>query len=160
MAGLAFFGFRASFGLRISGFGFRDPALAFVTHRFHKHYTLEEARGLLPQIRQWLKRIVQFRQELGKLEKRLSALSAMGCDLGGSVVNGWVRAIAEVQDVLMEFHRREIQLKDLDRGLIDFPSILGDKEVFLCWEEDEEDIEFWHDLDAGYSGRERLSGLE
>jgi hypothetical protein len=47
-------------------------------------------------------------------------------------------------------------LKDLERGLIDFPAIIGGKEVFLCWEQDEEDIEFWHDLDAGYAGRERL----
>ena len=55
-----------------------------------------------------------------------------------------------------EFQRREIQVKDIDRGLMDFPAIIGGKEVFLCWEQDEEDIEFWHELDAGYAGRERL----
>ena len=53
---------------------------------------------------------------------------------------------------MLEFQRREIQVKDIDRGLIDFPALLGGKEVFLCWEQDEEDIEFWHDLDAGYAG--------
>jgi len=47
-------------------------------------------------------------------------------------------------------------VKDLDRGLVDFPSLKGDKEVFLCWEQDEDDIQFWHDLDSGYAGRERL----
>jgi len=40
--------------------------------------------------------------------------------------------------------------------LIDFPAIIGGNEVFLCWEQDEEDIEFWHDLESGYAGRERL----
>ena len=79
-----------------------------------------------------------------------------GRDLGGPVVNAWLRTLADMKDVLMEFQRREIQVKDLDRGLLDFPAIIGGKEVFLCWEQEEEDIEFWHDLDAGYAGRERL----
>jgi hypothetical protein len=42
------------------------------------------------------------------------------------------------------------------RGLVDFPAIMGGKEVFLCWESDEDDIEFWHDLETGYGGREKL----
>jgi hypothetical protein len=58
--------------------------------------------------------------------------------------------------VLSEFQSREIQIKDVDRGLVDFPAILGGREVFLCWEKDEQDIEYWHDLDSGYSGRERF----
>ncbi|HEY5911947.1 MAG TPA: DUF2203 family protein, partial [Verrucomicrobiae bacterium] len=68
----------------------------------------------------------------------------------------WVRVMAGLKTVLLEFHRREIQVKDLDRGLIDFPALLGGKEVFLCWETGEEDIEYWHDLETGYAGRERL----
>ena len=71
-------------------------------------------------------------------------------------MNTWVRTLADLEEVLLEFHRREIQVKDLERGLVDFPAMLGGKEVFLCWEQDEEDIEFWHELDAGYAGRERL----
>ena len=61
-----------------------------------------------------------------------------------------------MQRLLREFESREIQLKDLERGLIDFPAIIGGREVFLCWEQDEDDIEFWHDLETGYAGRERL----
>jgi hypothetical protein len=72
------------------------------------------------------------------------------------LVNTWVKTLAHLEEVLLEFQRREIQVKDIDRGLLDFPAILGEKEVFLCWEQDEEDVEFWHDLDAGYAGRERL----
>jgi hypothetical protein len=125
-------------------------------NRFQKHYTRDEARELLPSIREWLKRMVELRGDLEKQEKRLASLMAPGCDLGGALVNKWVRTIAEIKDVLLEFHSREIQVKDLDRGLIDFPAFIGGKEVFLCWEQDEEDIEFWHDLDTGYAGREPL----
>ena len=64
--------------------------------------------------------------------------------------------MAATKSVLQEFAQREIQVKDLDRGLIDFPAIIGGREVFLCWEQDEDDVEFWHDLNSGYAGRERL----
>ena len=112
---------------------------------------------MLPSVRKWLKRLVQLKTELEQREKRLVALSAIGKDTGGPIVNTWVRALAEIKSVLLEFHRREIQVKDLERGLIDFPAIMDDREVFLCWEQDEDDIEFWHDLDAGFAGRERFS---
>src|SRR5882672_4474841 len=129
-------------------------------HRYSKHYTREEARALLPQVRLWLKRISHLRAELAKQEERLNAMMEPGRDLGGETVNGWVRSMAELRDVFMEFHQREIQIKDLERGLIDFPAFVGGKEVFLCWEQDEEDVEFWHDLDTGFAGREKLSGME
>ncbi|SPE56298.1 conserved hypothetical protein [Verrucomicrobia bacterium] len=125
-------------------------------HRFHKHYTLEAARALLPQIRTWLHRLVELRTRLEQQEERLAELRAPGRDLGGEAVTAWVRTIADLKSILLEFHRREIQLKDLNRGLVDFPAIREGNEVFLCWEDGEEDIEFWHDLDSGYAGRERL----
>lgn len=127
-----------------------------MAHRFQKHYTREEARALLPQLRQWLKELNRFREESERLEKRLSGLVAEGQDTGGETVNNWIRALAGMQAILAEFQRREIFLKDLSRGLVDFPALVGGKEVFLCWESDEDDIEFWHDLDTGYGGREKL----
>jgi hypothetical protein len=134
--------------------------MASMEHRYKKHYSLDEARKLLPSVRKWLKQIGQLRKDLRKLDSQLEKLVAPGVDLGGKVVNTWVRANVSLRDLLLEFFRREIQIKDIDRGLIDFPAIIDDEEVFLCWEEGEEDIEFWHRLDAGYAGRERLTGLE
>lgn len=124
--------------------------------RFEKHYTREEAQALLPQLRQWLQRLNELRHEMERCDKRLTSLMHPGNDLGGDLVNRWIRTLAEMQDLLGEFQRREIQIKDLERGLLDFPAIIGGKEVFLCWEQDEDAVEFWHDLDAGYSGREHL----
>ena len=127
-----------------------------MAYQFRKHYTREEVRALLPVVRLWLKRLDQLRADLEKHEGRLNGLMSPGRDMGGGSVNAWVRILADLEGVLVEFHRREIQVKDLDRGLLDFPAIIGGKEVFRCWEQDEEDVEFWHDLDAGYAGRERL----
>jgi hypothetical protein len=124
--------------------------------QFDKHYTREEARALLPQIRQWLEQLSRLRQQLDQCDQRLSGLRDQGKDSGGDTVNRWIRTLADMQGILVEFQRRRIFIKDLSRGLVDFPAIIGGREVFLCWEQKEEDIEFWHELDTGFSGREKL----
>ena len=58
--------------------------------------------------------------------------------------------------VPQELQEMEVVLRDLDRGLVDFPSIRDGEEVFLCWEEGEDEIGFWHELEAGYGGRRPL----
>jgi len=124
--------------------------------QFTKHYTLDEARALLPQIRLWLAGLNRARQRTSRHDERAGPQLAAGADLGGPSVNEWLQDLSRIQKLLLEFHRREIQVKDLQRGLIDFPALIGGREVFLCWEQDEEDIEYWHDLDTGYAGREKL----
>jgi hypothetical protein len=127
-----------------------------MSYLFQKHYTLTEARQLLPKVREWLSDLKARQGKLEAVQEKLDALIGPGNDVGGEIAGGWVRSLAGVQEVLLEFHRREIQIKDIQRGLVDFPSKMGNKEVFLCWEEGEDDIEFWHDLEAGYAGRQRL----
>jgi hypothetical protein len=58
-----------------------------------------------------------------------------------------------VREALIELREREIVLRDLDRGLVDFPAIRDDREVYLCWQEGEDEIRFWHEPDAGFAGR-------
>jgi hypothetical protein len=124
--------------------------------QFSKHYTIDEARALLPLVRQWLSELETFQKWLQVLDERVAALLKNGDDIGGEPVNQLIKTLARCQQVLQEFRRREIQVKDLRRGLLDFPALRNGREVFLCWEKDEEDIEFWHDLETGYGGRERL----
>ena len=125
-------------------------------HRFKKHYSREEARALLPSVRKWIGQLQEIRRWLGDADRELEAMVQEGRDVGGEKVNAWVKGLCQLKRIAGEFESREIQLKDLDRGLIDFPAILAGREVFLCWEQDEDDIEFWHDLETGYAGRERI----
>jgi hypothetical protein len=127
-----------------------------MSSRFQKHYSRDEARALLPQLRLWLKRLTAHKVMAEKHEQRLAHLLQAGHDTGGATVNQLIKCLADMQGILREFHDREIQIKDIERGLVDFPAMLAGKEVFLCWEQDEDDIEFWHDLDTGFAGRERL----
>jgi len=129
-----------------------------MSRQFKRHYTREEATALLPQIRVWLAGLTDLRDRLTRFDQRLASLLSAGDDIGGETVNGWLRAMGEFRSTLAEFETRQILVKDLDRGLIDFPSLVGGREVFLCWEQGEEDVEFWHELDGGFTGREPLSG--
>ena len=125
--------------------------------QFKKHYTLAEARALLPELRQWLTQLNRVRQRVSRQDRQQSEMLTAGSDLGGDSINDWLRDLADMKRLLQKFQKREIQLKDIERGLLDFPAIIGGREVFLCWEQDEEDIEYWHDLETGYAGREKLS---
>ncbi|MES1180697.1 MAG: DUF2203 domain-containing protein [Verrucomicrobiota bacterium] len=125
-------------------------------HRFQKHYTREEAQSLVPQLRVWLADLNRLRAEVEQYDRRLGGMNTEGQDTGGETVNNWIRALAKMQQLLAEFQRREIFIKDLSRGLVDFPALIGGREVFLCWEADEDTVEFWHDLETSYGGREKL----
>jgi hypothetical protein len=127
-----------------------------MSQKFHKHYTRDEARALLPQLRQWLNELNEKRDEVEKLDRRIEGLMAGGNDTGGDLVNRSIKIQGEIRCLFQEFQVREIFIKDLERGLLDFPALIGGREVFLCWEKDEEDIEFWHDIDSGFAGREPI----
>jgi hypothetical protein len=88
--------------------------------------------------------------------QKVELLVSTGQDHGGPVVESYLSQRADFLQLLGEFQKRQILLKDLHRGLIDFPAVIDGREVFLCWEQGEDDIEFWHELDGGYAGRERL----
>ncbi|MSU35526.1 MAG: DUF2203 family protein [Pedosphaera sp.] len=137
----------------VENWTFRESSMS---QQFNRHYTVAEAQALLPQVRLWLRDLRLIRQEIDGMEERFREQLCEGADLGGRMVNEWVRRLLRLRELFFEFTRREIQIKDFDRGLIDFPFLRGDREVFLCWEEDDDDIEFWHDLDTGYAGREKL----
>lgn len=124
--------------------------------RFRIHYTVSEARAILPQLREWLEQLEQLRQRVEQNDATLAKLLTGGRDVGGEAANRQVITLSKFKQLMDEFQRREIEVKDLERGLVDFPAVIGGREVFLCWEKDEDDITHWHELDTGYAGREPL----
>jgi hypothetical protein len=122
-----------------------------------RHYTLEEASALLPWVVEQLERMRAARDRLGDAEAR-SALSAAGQGNGGGRPGKVVsEAFLELREAIRELQEREIVLRDLDRGLVDFPALRDDREVYLCWEEGEPEIAFWHEPGAGFAGRRPLA---
>lgn len=131
-----------------------------MAHRFRQHYTPDDARHLLPDIRRWLADLRAAREAALEADETLAPLLKTGADIGGPTVTRLWRAMAALRTAADHFARREILIKDVGRGLIDFPAFIDGREVFLCWEENEDDVGYWHELDTGYAGRCPLAGQE
>ncbi|MBC8325697.1 MAG: DUF2203 family protein [Verrucomicrobia subdivision 3 bacterium] len=89
---------------------------------------------MLPTLREWFAELDEVTPLIHQSEQSFEPRLAAGEDLGGQGVVEWAKNLRRVHEVLREFQAREIQLKDVARGLVDFPAILDEREVFLCWE--------------------------
>ena len=124
--------------------------------RHDRHYTLEEARAELGWVRERLAALRAARDRLTDAEARDALADASPTNGGGRPGRQVGEAFLELRGGVAEFAERRIVLRDLDRGLIDFPALRDGREVYLCWIDGEDDIAFWHELDAGYAGRQEL----
>jgi len=121
-----------------------------------RHYTREEASELLPRVVEIVERMRVARNQLGDREAR-DALSEAGPTNGGGTPGRTVsQGFLALRDSMIELRELEVVLRDLDRGLLDFPSLRDGREVYLCWQDGEDAIRFWHEPDAGFGGRRPL----
>lgn len=121
-------------------------------------FTVNEANDLLPEIVPKLKKIGILYERIKKLRKGAKA-AADAANLGGGMVGGtvYVESLYNIGKLTAEMYEAGVQLKDHSRGLIDFPTMRGGHMVLLCWQLGEpERIEWWHDVDAGFAGRQPL----
>jgi len=123
-----------------------------------KLFTLAEANDALPLVKEHLARIQKLYARIDKY--RDAARAAAGAsEAGGGMEGGtnYVHALYEVGKLTTELFEMGVQLKDYSRGLIDFPSMRDGRIVLLCWQLGENDeIEWWHEMEAGFAGRQRL----
>jgi len=123
-----------------------------------KLFTVAEANTVLPKVRHQLLEIQRHYKVIDGL-RDMARSAASASEAGGGMAGGtdYIKALYEVGKITTEIHEMGIQLKDHSRGLIDFPSIRDGEVVLLCWHLGEGDeIEWWHDLEAGFAGRRRL----
>jgi hypothetical protein len=124
-----------------------------------KHFSLTEARALLAEIVPLVQELVSLKQELDE----------RGYDvyrhryLGGSGPNGekvYPPEAERLVEIVQEIHSKDVLVKDLDQGLIDFPHIRENgEEVYLCWKLGEEEIGSWHRIPDGFAGRKGIEEL-
>jgi hypothetical protein len=124
--------------------------------RHSRHYTLEEATGELPWVVEQLAKMRDARESLTDEDVREALSAGIPGNGGGGPGKHLGEAFNRLQAAIAGLQDREIVLRDLDRGLVDFPAIRGEREVYLCWVEGEDEIAYWHDLDAGFAGRQEL----
>ena len=123
-----------------------------------RHYSLEEANAALPRVASLLTTIRSASERLGDTEVREALGEAAPGNGGGTPGRHVSEAFLELRAAMAELRDGEIVLRDLSRGLIDFPSMRDGEEIYLCWEEGEPEIAFWHEPEAGFAGRRPLEG--
>ena len=128
-------------------------------------FDLQRAESLLPQLDRLLqsalgekKRLHTFAQEQARLIERIIVM-------GGSRVNqeqfsrcktNKEESAERLRAAVEEIESLGCLLKDLDIGLVDFPSRAGDRDLYLCWKLGETRIQFWHSIEEGFAGRKPL----
>jgi hypothetical protein len=123
---------------------------------YERHFTRAEANALLPQLKPLLRQLRDAKDELTDAEAHEVLSEAAATNGGGTEGHQVGVAFLEVRRLLEAIEESGIVLRDIDRGLVDFPAVMDGREVYLCWELGEDDVGYWHDLESGYRGREPL----
>lgn len=125
--------------------------------QFERHFTLEEANALLPEVRDLLLQIKEHREHLiVDFHQAQPALKQARQNGGGHEAHAYLTDVQQLNARIEALLRLGVQLKDIDRGLVDFPAWREGEEILLCWHLGEEEIRFWHDLQSGFPGRKPL----
>jgi len=122
-----------------------------------RYFTVDEANTTLVTLKPLIKEILEIRQSI--LEQQPEVWPALQKTVG----NGGNKAaslaaleFARLDELVRQVQAGGVLLKDINIGLLDFPSLREGREVYLCWRYGEDSVQYWHDLDAGYAGRQKL----
>jgi len=128
-------------------------------------FTLEEAHLLLPVLESLLKQAIEAKKLVEQIDKEFQDLNHKIFLVGGLLINiaktatrkaERERAVQKIKDTLSEIEATGVQVKDLDIGLLDFPCIVDEGTILLCWKLGEEKITHWHSLEEGFKGRKPI----
>lgn len=128
-------------------------------------FTVEEANRLLPEIRPRMERLTRSKRDIERLQDRIEVLTMAVA--GASKTNPDAQELERLHDDrnrmadtiskdIASIHGHGCVVKDLDKGLVDFYALAGDRLVFLCWKLGEAEVSHWHPLDGGYGQRQPL----
>jgi hypothetical protein len=132
--------------------------------RGKKYFNPAEANATLPLVRSIVKDITELAASLRDRNDRLARLGGDNGGLGEAhqeelqpLQEDLERAQDQLKDYVQELNALGVELKDYYTGLVDFPAWMNGHEVYLCWRLGEPEVAHWHELDAGFAGRQKLS---
>jgi hypothetical protein len=129
-----------------------------------RYFTPDEANEALAEVRPAAEALVRHRRAMTVTAARQAKLVHRIAGNGGdfdpqeprTLEEEFEREAREVAQCVERLERLGVVVKDLDRGLVDFPALREGEEVLLCWQVGEEEVAFWHGLDEGFAGRKAL----
>ncbi len=129
-----------------------------------KYFTREQANAWIPYVQEELTKIQalkkQFTEKMIALRKMKESRDSSGSSLEKDPYFMYEADIEftqlEAKNLIQGFRQKGIELKDIDQGLIDFPSIIDGEQVLLCWKQGETEISYYHSRHEGYAGRKPI----
>ena len=132
-------------------------------------FSVEQANRMIREIRPELEELSRVRQEVRRIERRIEVMSlALAGASASNPDNSESRILIarrteltnKMREGLQALQERGCVVKDLELGLVDFYSLMGDRLIFLCWQLDEKEVSHWHTLDGGFASRQPLDRSE
>lgn len=130
-----------------------------------RYFTLEQANKMLPLVGAIVSDVVKQYADLCERRDRLALIRGRGNEARGpyreeldEVSDQLQRDAERLKDLIEELNALGVEFKDPNIGLVDFPAMVEGREVYLCWKLGEPEVQFWHELDAGFRGRQPVSG--
>jgi hypothetical protein len=128
-----------------------------------KYFTVAEANATLPYVRAIVRDVIELAQSLRERQERLrlqparpGVLSTAHQEERAHDEAEFERGQVRMREYEQELRQIGVELKDCFTGLIDFPALRNGRPVYLCWRMDEPAVAYWHELEAGFAGRQRL----
>jgi len=125
-----------------------------------RYFTLQEANEVLNAIRPLLDEIQTIRKEILARKPEIWPVVERAAGNGGSQsASKLVREFERLDVFVHQVQDTGVLFKDINAGLLDFPALKDGREVYLCWQYGEDDIAFWHEVEAGYAGRQPIESF-
>ncbi len=122
-----------------------------------RYFSLQEAKNTLQSVRAWMDEIQAIRGEILQHQPEIWSVMEKSAGNGGNpTLSRMVKTFDRLDALIHSIQDLGVLIKDINMGLIDFPAIKDNHEVYLCWKYGEEDIEFWHEVADGFAGRQPI----
>ena len=122
-----------------------------------KYFTVEEANRALPYVSRIVDDVTEVYGRIVDIRRELETEDPMPG--AAELERSYDAAMDRLSRLIDELHDVGVELKDFEKGLVDFPAIHDDRQVLLCWKRGEEAVTHWHEIDAGFAGRNPVSML-
>jgi hypothetical protein len=125
--------------------------------QFDRHFTVQEANDTLEILEPLIEQLMLVRDQIVAIRPELEAGLQKALGNGGSSATGELIGLMQrVRGLVQQIQSHGVLVKDIDQGLLDFPAEIEGRAAFLCWKFGEQSVSHWHDLDAGFAGRQPL----
>jgi hypothetical protein len=126
------------------------------------HFTLKQANELLPSVIKKFNDIVSLKNEVVRIQSDLETNPKYMTSLKDYIIKKQElnTAISNFYKSIEDLEATGVSIKSIEQGLLDFPSLMFNEEIWLCWKEGETEIKFWHGKDEGFNGRKPIESMD